>query len=260
VELYVGTSGYSYDEWKGSFYPEDLPAKRMLSYYGERLNAVEINNTFYRLPKASVIAGWAEQVPADFRFSIKASRRITHFARLKPEAREPTEYMMSTVTSLGDRLGVVLFQLPPNLKADVDRLVAFLDILTPGTPAAFEFRHESWRVEAVHDALHARGMALVCADTEASPDDEVLVSTARWGYLRLRRPDYGDADLSRWAERVSAVGWEKVFVFFKHEDEGAGPRLAARFRELSSGHRATGGATPAARTASKRVDKARRRP
>ncbi len=143
MQLYVGTSGYSYDEWKGSFYPEDLPAKRMLSYYAERLSSVEINNTFYRLPKGSVLEGWADQVPEDFRFSIKASRRITHFARLKPEAREPTEYMMSALTSLGTRLGVVLFQLPPNLKAEVDRLVAFLDLLPPGTPAAFEFRHES---------------------------------------------------------------------------------------------------------------------
>jgi uncharacterized protein YecE (DUF72 family) len=232
----------------------------MLSYYAERLNAVEINNTFYRLPKASVLEGWAEQVSPAFRFSIKASRRITHFARLKPEAREPTDYMMSTVMSLGDRLGVVLFQLPPNLQADVERLEAFLEQLPAGTPTAFEFRHESWRDDRVRDALRARGAALVCADTEESPDDEVIVPTASWGYLRLRRPDYTDADLSRWAERVRGAGWERAYVFFKHEDEGAGPRLAARFRELAGGTAPASEATRPPASASKRVDKPRRRP
>jgi len=257
MDLYVGTSGYSYGEWKGSFYPEDLPAKRMLAYYAERLNSVEINNTFYALPKASVLEGWAEQVPDGFRFSIKASRRITHFARLKPEAVEPTEYMMSTVASLGPRLGVVLFQLPPNMKLELDRLLGFVEVLPPGTPAAFEFRHESWNDARVHGALRERGMALVCADTEESAGDEPVVPTASWGYLRLRRPDYTDADLERWVARVAAAGWERAFVFFKHEDEGAGPRLAARFRELAGGPRAPG-ATEAAASTSKRVDKARR--
>lgn len=259
MELYVGTSGYSYDEWKGSFYPEDLSAKGMLSYYGERLNAVEINNTFYRLPKASVLENWASQVPEAFRFSIKASRRITHFARLKPEAREPTEYMMSTVGSLGVRLGVVLFQLPPNLKAEVERLATFLDTLPAGAPGAFEFRHETWSDAAVHDVLRERGMALVCADTEESAADAPIVSTTSWGYLRLRRPDYRDDDLARWAERVAATGWERAFVFFKHEDEGAGPKLAARFRELAGGSGSVPAATPPTQGASERVDKARRR-
>jgi uncharacterized protein YecE (DUF72 family) len=235
MELYVGTSGYSYDEWRGSFYPQDLPAKRMLSYYAERLNGVEINNTFYRLPKASVLEGWGEQVPEAFRFSIKASRRITHFARLKPEAREPTEYMLSALGALTPRLGAVLFQLPPNLPQDADRFASFLDSLPAGTPAAFEFRHASWSDAAVHHALRERDMALVCADTDDSPEDEPIVHTASWGYLRLRRPDYQDADLVRWAEKVANAGWERAFVFFKHEDEGAGPRLAARFRELMAG-------------------------
>ncbi len=259
MELYVGTSGYSYDEWKGSFYPEDLSAKKMLSYYGERLNAVEINNTFYRLPKDSVLEGWADQVPEGFRFSIKASRRITHFARLSPEAREPTEYMMSTVASLGARLGAVLFQLPPNLQKDLDRLGAFLDMLPAGAPAAFEFRHDTWKDEGVHDLLRARGMALVCADSEESETDEPIVATAALGYLRLRRPDYIDADLARWAEKVTGAGWERAFVFFKHEDEGAGPRLAGRFRELAGGAPLIPPATPRAKAESKRVDKARRR-
>jgi uncharacterized protein YecE (DUF72 family) len=234
LELHVGTSGYSYKEWKGSFYPEDLSAKNMLSYYGERLNAVEINNTFYRLPKASVLESWAQQVPEDFRFSIKASRRITHFTRLKEEAREPTEYLLSTLTTLGDKLGVILFQLPPNLKKDVPRLTAFLGMLPEGTPAAFEFRHPTWKDEEVHDSLRAKGVALVCADTEEGEEDEPLVGTADYGYLRLRRPDYKDDDLKRWAEGIAGESWRRVFVFFKHEDEGAGPRLAARFREIAA--------------------------
>jgi uncharacterized protein YecE (DUF72 family) len=235
VQLYVGTSGYSYKEWKGPFYPEKLPARDMLSYYAERLDGVEINNTFYRLPKASVIESWAEQVPAGFRFSIKASRRITHFTRLKPESREPTEYLLSTLAALGDRLGAVLFQMPPNLKKDTERLAGFLEILPEGTPGAFEFRHESWFDDDVHDLLRGRGMTLVCADTEDGEEDRPLVVTSDRGYLRLRRPDYSDDDLSRWAERVRACGWSEALVFFKHEDEGAGPRMAGRFRELFAG-------------------------
>lgn len=232
MDLFVGTSGYSYKEWKGSFYPEDLSAKKMLSYYGERLSAVEINNTFYRLPKSHVLESWADQVPEGFRFSIKASRRITHFTRLKEESRDPTEYLLETLGALGDRLGVVLFQLPPNLKVDLDRLSGFLDILPEGTPGAFEFRHDSWKTDEVYDLLRSRAMTWVCADTDDTEEDEPIVETAPWGYLRLRRPGYDDADLRRWAERVAATDWERAFVFFKHEDEGAGPRMAGAFREL----------------------------
>ena len=232
MQLHVGTSGYSYKEWKGSFYPEDLAAKQMLTWYGERLNGVEINNTFYRLPKASVLESWASQVPETFRFSIKASRRITHFTRLKAEAAEPLEYLLTTLETLGERLGVVLFQMPPNLKKDAERLAAFLEMLPPGTPAAFEFRHDSWKDDEVADLVRARGMALVCADTEEPDEDEPIVSTADWGYLRLRRPGYEREDLERWAARVRETGWKRAFVFFKHEDEGAGPRLAAEFREI----------------------------
>jgi uncharacterized protein YecE (DUF72 family) len=263
VELHVGTSGYSYKEWKGSFYPEDLSAKKMLTYYGERLDAVEINNTFYRLPRASVLENWAEQVPQDFRFSIKASRRITHFTRMKPEAREPTEYLLSTLETLEERLGVILFQLPPNLKKDAERLEGFLAMLPEGTPAAFEFRHDSWKDEEVYDLLRSRGMALVCADTgesgaagesgesgesgpagesgesdvgdsglEAVVPDERIVETGSWGYLRLRRPGYSAEDLARWAAHVRRTSWDRTFVFFKHEDAGAGPRMAEEFRAL----------------------------
>ena len=232
VDLHVGTSGYSYKEWKGVFYPEKLPAKEMLRYYGEQLNGVEINNTFYRLPKTSVLENWSDQVPGSFRFSIKASRRITHFTRMKPESREPLEYLLSTLGVLGPKLGVVLFQLPPNLKKDSDRLGGFLEMIPEGTPGAFEFRHESWKDDEVYSLLRDRGMALVCADTEDSDDDEPIVNTGSWGYLRLRRPGYSDDDLQRWSRHLSNTGWDTAFVFFKHEDEGAGPRMAARFGEI----------------------------
>ncbi len=233
MDLHVGTSGYSYKEWKGPFYPDDLPTGEMLRYYGERLGAVEINNTFYRMPKTSVLESWADQVPSSFRFSIKASRKITHFKRLKDTADE-TGYLVSTLQALDDRLGVVLFQLPPNLKRDVERLEAFVDLLPASLPAAFEFRHESWRDEAAHEVLRSRGFALCHADTEDDPPDLEPVATAGWGYLRLRRPSYADEDLRRWAERIQEKKWTRAFVFFKHEDAGAGPRMAARFLEIAS--------------------------
>jgi len=235
VDLLVGTSGYSYKEWKGPFYPEDLRASEMLRYYGERLNSVEINNTFYRMPKESVLQDWSSQVPDSFRFSLKASRKITHFKRLKPEAAEETEYLVRTAGALGPKLGVLLFQLPPNLKKDVDRLRTFLTLLPADLPAAFEFRHESWDDEEVFDCLRGHGAALCCADTEDGGEDAPLVSTAPWGYLRLRRPTYEKADLERWATRVAQQPWNRAFVFFKHEDEGAGPRMAAAFREVAGG-------------------------
>jgi uncharacterized protein YecE (DUF72 family) len=227
MEIHAGTSGYSYKEWKGPFYPEKLPATKMLSYYAEQLSAVEINNTFYRMPKTSVLESWAAQVPDGFRFSVKASRRITHFKRLK-EADEVTDYLLRGVSVLGDRLGVLLFQLPPNLKCDLERFDAFLELLPEGTPAAFEFRHASWLDEPVFDRLRARQFALVGVDAEDSPE-ATLLDTAPFGYLRLRRPDYDSAALTDWALRIAESGWERAFVFFKHEDDGAGPRMAQEF-------------------------------
>jgi uncharacterized protein YecE (DUF72 family) len=231
VRLRVGTSGYSYKEWRGSFYPEDLKPPEMLGYYAERLGAVEINNTFYRMPKAEVLSGWAEQVPADFRFALKASRRITHFKRLKDSSVEDVAYLLETAKSLGAALGPVLFQLPPNFKRDEERLEDFLAALPSGQRAAFEFRNASWFEEGVFERLRSHGVELVLSDT-GSEDDAPLVATGKNGYLRLRRPDYEDADLAGWVERIREQPWEEVLVFFKHEDEGAGPRLAARFREL----------------------------
>jgi uncharacterized protein YecE (DUF72 family) len=223
MRVLAGTSGFSYKEWKGSFYPEDLPASEMLRFYAGRLPAVEINNTFYRMPKPALLEGWAAQVPEDFRFVLKASQRITHRRRLK-EAGEEVTYFFGVAAALGDRLGPTLFQLPPNLKKDLPRLEAFLAILPPGSRAAFEFRHASWFEDDVFRALREKGAALCIAEDEdlATPFE----ATCGWGYLRLRRQDYGEADVAAWADRVRAQSWSEAYVFFKHEEAGAGPRLA----------------------------------
>jgi uncharacterized protein YecE (DUF72 family) len=231
MKLHVGTSGYSYKEWKGNFYPEDLPAKEMLSYYSRRLPAVEINNTFYRLPQPGMIENWKTQVPARFRFSIKATQRITHIKRLNNVADE-TKYLLETAALLEERLGVVLFQLPPNMKKDSERLKAFLDLLPADTRTAFEFRHESWFDDEVFTLLRAKDCALVVSDTDEKPLTEI-VGTAKWGYLRLRRSTYEENDLVQWLQRVREQKWKDAFIFFKHEDEGTGPKLAARFLELA---------------------------
>jgi uncharacterized protein YecE (DUF72 family) len=231
MKLHVGTSGYSYKEWKGNFYPEDLPAKEMLSFYSRRLPAVEINNTFYRLPQASMMDNWKAQVPAGFRFSIKATQRITHIKRLNNVADE-TKYLMDTAALLKERLGVVLFQLPPNLKKDSNRLQTFLSSLPAETRAAFEFRHESWFDDEVLGLLRAKDCALVVSDTDDKPLSEII-NTASWGYLRLRRTAYNETDLKEWLKRVTSQKWKDAFVFFKHEDEGTGPKLAAQFLEIA---------------------------
>lgn len=232
VQILAGTSGYSYKEWKGSFYPEKLPAKDMLSHYAERLPAVEINNTFYRMPRRSVLEAWVEQVPAGFRFAVKASRRITHNKRLA-EASEETTYLLSNLEVLGDRLGVVLFQLPPGLRKDTDRLRAFQGTLPPGLPVTFEFRHASWYDDEVCAALREHGHALCIVDGDDGAVPDALPATAPWGYLRLRRLDYDANVLERWVAAVAAQDWRHAFVFFKHEDAGAGPELAQRFIALS---------------------------
>ena len=231
MKLHVGTSGYSYKEWKGNFYPEDLPAKEMLAFYSRKLPAVEINNTFYRLPQATMIENWKSQVPAGFRFSIKATQRITHIKRLNNVAEE-TKYLIETAALLEKRLGVVLFQLPPNMKKDAERLQRFLDTLSADTRSAFEFRHESWFDDETFALLKAKDCALVVSDTDEKPLTQII-STAGWGYLRLRRTAYDEKDLAEWMQRVQSQKWNEAFVFFKHEDEGTGPKLAAQFIELT---------------------------
>ena len=231
MTLFVGTSGYSYKEWKGNFYPEKLPAKEMLSYYASRLPAVEINNTFYRLPQKSVLENWKEQVPAGFRFSVKASQRITHFKRLQ-EVEEETRYLIDTTTALENRLGPIPFQLPPNMKKDLSRLESFLAFLPELTKATFEFRHPTWFDDDVLELLSRKNHALCISDTDDLPVSHID-KTADWGYLRLRRVNYSEANLAEWFQRVSDQNWNEAFVFFKHEDEGTGPRLAGQFLKLA---------------------------
>jgi uncharacterized protein YecE (DUF72 family) len=236
LHLLAGASGYSYKPWKGPFYPTELPDAEMLSFYASRLPTVEINNTFYRLPKASVLEGWAAQTPAAFRFVLKASRRITHIHRLK-DVGEITGYLFETAGALGSKLGPILFQLPPYLKKDLDRLRRFCDALPQERAVAFEFREPSWLEDDVFEVLREHDAALCVADTEGGQADRLpLAATASWGYLRLRRDDYGDADLVRWLARIRAQPWSKAYVFFKHEDEGAAPRLASRLMELNLGN------------------------
>lgn len=227
MHVRVGTSGFAYKEWKGTFYPEDLKNADMLAYYAGRFGSVEINNTYYRMPSEKVLGDWASQVPDGFTFVLKANRQITHFKRLKEDAYEPMEYFCSRATTLGERLGPVLFQLPPNLKQDVPRLTDFLAAMPSEIRPAFEFRHPSWLTDETYDALRGRDAALVIAQTEE--EETPLVATASWGYLRLRKVEYDEGEVEAWAERVAEQDWSESYVFFKHEDEGTGPALAARF-------------------------------
>jgi len=230
MRVLAGTSGYAYKEWKGSFYPEDLKNDGMLAFYAQHFRTVEINNTFYRLPSKKVLQQWDDQVTDDFAFVLKASQRITHHKRLK-NADEPLGYLLENAQVLGQRLGPILFQLPPNMKKDLERLQDFLRLLPEGTEAAFEFRHLSWFEEDVYAALRTHGKALCVADTEDGTPE--MVATAPYGYLRMRREQYDDAELRSWAEWVQSQDWDRSFVFFKHEDEGAGPALAKRFLMLT---------------------------
>ncbi len=231
MNIHVGTSGYSYKEWKGSFYPEKIPAKDMLRYYSERLSTVEINATFYRMPQPSMLENWKEQVPPTFRFSLKAPQRITHIKRLK-EIEDETKYFLETASVLGDELGVVLFQLPPNFKKDLPRLEAFLTQLPQTTRAAFEFRHPTWFDDDVLALLRSQNRPLVVSDTDDMPTTHID-KTADWGYLRLRRVLYSEENLKEWLGRIRDQNWQETFLFFKHEDAGTGPRLAAQFIELA---------------------------
>ncbi len=225
MTFWVGTSGFSYKEWKGRFYPEDLPNDEMLSYYGERLNAVEINNTFYRVPPRKLLNDWSGKVPAAFSFVLKASRKITHNKRLK-DADDELGFLMGVSSELGERRGPILFQLPPYLKKDVERLRDFVALFPKAFRSAFEFRNETWFDEEVYAVLADADSALVVADTGKDGDPPV-VRTAWYGYARLRKEVYEPGELARWARIFKDQDWGDVFVFFKHEDEG--PVLADRF-------------------------------
>jgi uncharacterized protein YecE (DUF72 family) len=234
MNLYVGTSGYSYKPWRGSFYPEDLPEKQMLRFYGQNFRSVEINNTFYRMPKRAVLEAWAAEVPADFKFVIKASQRITHFQRLQ-DCSDSVKYLLEVTAGLNDRLGPLLFQLPPNFKKDIPRFREFFTCIPLDRRLAFEFRHESWFDAETFDTLRQRNASLCIAEAEEGEGVAVpFEPTADWGYLRLRRPDYTDAELKQWIDRIRQTNWKDAFIFFKHEDEGKGPAMAKRFLALAA--------------------------
>jgi uncharacterized protein YecE (DUF72 family) len=231
MRIYVGTSGYWYREWKGKFYPEKISPREMLRFYSERLSAVEINNTFYHMPKENVLASWAEQVPEDFIFAIKAPQVITHLKRLR-DVGEETGYLFRTLSVLDRKLGPVLFQFPKSFRADRPALKDFLALIPNNMSCAFEFRSPSWRDVEILDLLRKRGCSLCIVDADENPTNEII-NTATWGYLRLRRSDYTDADLSQWMKRIVSQKWERAFVFFKHEEEAKGAEMAIRFRELT---------------------------
>jgi uncharacterized protein YecE (DUF72 family) len=229
--IYIGTSGYNYPEWKGSFYPEKLPAGKMLPYYAERFSTVEINYTFYRMPTPTLVAGWAAQVPADFKFTLKASKRITHDRRLRDTA-DLVRGFCESASELGPQLGAVLFQLPPNFKKDLLVFDAFLGLLPPRLCAAFEFRHESWLDEEVYARLRDHHLALCIADSETRSTP--VIATADYAYFRLRDEGYTEQHIAEWAERVGALAasCRDVYVYFKHEDEGKGPEFGRLLKEM----------------------------
>jgi uncharacterized protein YecE (DUF72 family) len=238
MQLFTGTSGYSYKEWLGCFYPEKLPASAMLRYYAERFSTVEINNTFYRMPSESTLARWAEEVPDNFAFALKAPRRITHEKRLR-EVESDVAELMRRAAVLTNKLGVLLFQLPPFLRKDVPRLQDFLGVLPSDKRIAFEFRNGSWHDDEVYEVLRRRGAMLCVTDTDEG--DTPLVATSDWGYIRLRRTHYDDVDLHAWAERIAAQHLARTYVYFMHEDEALGTVFAER---LNAQWRDTHGAQP----------------
>jgi uncharacterized protein YecE (DUF72 family) len=219
VELRAGTSGYAFKEWKGAFYPKELKDDGMLGYYASKFPAVEINNTFYRLPKTQVLLDWAAQVPETFTFALKASQRITHHARLKEQSADLVDFLLKNASALGGRLGPILFQLPPNLKKDVNRFRGFLGLLPSDRRYVFEFRHESWFDDEIYDAMRERDIAMCIIEQDEFKCP--IISTASWGYLRLHRLNYDEAVFAKWARCVTGQSWKDAYVFFKH-DEGAG--------------------------------------
>lgn len=234
MKLRAGTSGFAFKEWKGPFYPEKTKDTDMLGFYATKFPTVEINNTFYRLPKEDLLRGWAAQVPDDFSFSIKASQRITHFTRLKEESFEVVDYLLRTVGVMGDRLGPILFQLPPNLKKDLERLKTFFARIPKDKRYTVEFRHDSWFDEDTFTALREHNVAMCAIEQEdfKSP----LVPTADWGYVRLHRFDYDEPMLAEWAKQIKSQPWTDAYVVFKHDEgAGSGPPAVAAFLRACEG-------------------------
>jgi len=222
TKVFAGASGYSFKEWQGSFYPEKIKPDAMLAWYAQRLPTVEINNTFYRMPNTAVLEKWAQATPAEFRFAIKASRRITHDARLQTDtAADSVDFLYRNLATLAAKRGPVLFQLPPFMKKDLSRLREFLQVLPPDHQAAFEFRNASWFDDEVYALLREKHAALVLSEREDSAPPP-LIETAAWGYVRLRLEDYSEDDLQRWAQRIAATRWNECFVYFMHEPTAPG--------------------------------------
>ena len=223
--IWIGTSGYNYPEWKGSFYPGDLPSAKMLPYYAARFPTVEINYTFYRMPNEKLVAGWAAQTPSPYKLTLKAPRRITHDSRLQ-NAQPLVDAFCQAAGTLDDKLGALLFQLPPNFKKDLAALDAFVAGLPPKVCAAFEFRHLSWLDEDVFERLAARNLALCVADS-GKMSAPVRI-TADYAYFRLRDEGYSPADIRQWGDVIAREtgSCRDVFVYFKHEEEGKGPEFA----------------------------------
>ena len=240
MQVRTGTSGFSFKEWKGTFYPATLPDKEMLAHYATRLLTVEINNTFYRMPKPELVAGWAARVPDSFRFVLKAPQRITHRERLKSSEASLAEFLKAA-SVLGEKLGALLFQLPPFFKKDTDALSAFLGLFPKSLPSlpslpslkvAFEFRHESWYVDETFAVLREHDVALVGGDADKAEKSPPLVATASFGYLRLRAPEYTEAELATWTKRILAEPWTEALVFLKHEVRG--PEFAEKLAALAA--------------------------
>jgi uncharacterized protein YecE (DUF72 family) len=232
MNLHIGTSGFGYKEWKGKFFPPDIKPAEMLRFYAERFNAVEINNTFYRMPKKELLEGWLKEVPSSFIFGLKAPQKITHIRRLK-ESQQELDYFLEVASVLKNQLGPLLFQLPPNFKKDADRLRNFLKLLPADRRVTFEFRHESWFDDETFAALKEHNAALCIAESE-DPPQTPFQATADWGYFRLRRLDYTDADLKSWSAKIqSQKNWSDSFVFFKHEEQAFGPKFAQTFQRMS---------------------------
>ena len=231
MSLYVGTSGYSYKEWKGKFYPATISPRDMLPYYASHFQAVELNNTFYRLPQQSMIETWTAQVPDNFRFTMKASQLVTHFKKLKDAGKE-TKAMLQRFAAFEDRMGAVLFRLPPDMKKDIKRLETFLQHLPADPPAAFQLEDPTWLDDEVFALLRSQNRALSVTDTDEMPLSHIE-KTADWGYIRLRRVSYSNSELKKWITRMRDQEWTNTYVFFKHEDEGTGPKLAAQFLKLA---------------------------
>jgi uncharacterized protein YecE (DUF72 family) len=230
MTIWVGTSGYNYPEWKGSFYPQRLPAAKMLPYYAQRLNTVEINYTYYRMPNAKILQSWDDATPQNFKLTLKAPKRITHDARLR-NCEDNLKFFIETAAKLGAKLGVLLFQLPPGFKQDLALLDSFLALLPAGTRAAFEFRHGSWLNNEVYARLREKNLALCVADSETMATPIVL--TADYGYFRLRDEGYSAAEVTAWAHRIreTSVDSKEVYVYFKHEESGTGPQFAKIFTD-----------------------------